>query len=243
MRAELEVEVTEDRFLDGRLLLKQSAKGYRAGMDAILLASAVTPAETLMEAGCGPGAALLATALRFPEALLTGVERDPAAAALARENAATNGLAGRVSIVEGDVFGDIPAIYEGILCNPPFADVGEGQAPAAARTGARVSEHGVGAWIARLSNHLSGGGALTLIHRADKLAEILAGFEGRLGGVTVYPVRPSADAPANRVLVRALKGSRAPLRLLSGLDLHDASGAKFTPQADAIFRGRGTVEW
>jgi len=243
MRAEPGSGVTQDRFLDGRLVLKQSAKGYRAGMDAMLLAAAVTPAETLMEAGCGPGAALLATALRFPAARLTGVERDPAAAELARENAVANGLDGRIAVVEGDVFGDIPTTYAGIFCNPPFADIGEGQAPAAARTGARVSEHGVGAWIARLSNHLSGGGALTLIHRADKLGEILAGLEGRLGGVTVFPVRPSAAAPAHRVLVRAVKGSRAPLRLLAGLDLHDASGAKFTAQADAIFRGTAALEW
>ena len=236
-------DVTTDRFLDGRLVLRQSAKGYRAGMDAMLLAAAVTPAETLMEAGCGPGAALLATALRLPEAKLTGLERDPAAAALARENVAANGFDGRVAIVEGDVFGDIPAVYGGIFCNPPFADVGEGQAPAPARTGARVSEHGVGAWIARLSNHLAGGGALTLIHRADKLAEILAGLEGRLGGVSIYPVRPAAEAPANRVLVRAVKGSRAPLRLLAGIDLHDDAGGKFSAAADAVFRGETAIDW
>ena len=71
---------------------------------------------------------------------------------------------------------------------------------------------------------------------------LIAGFEGRLGGVSIYPVRPRAGAPASRVLMRGVKGSRAPLALLKGLDLHDASGA-FTPEADAIFRGKASIDW
>jgi tRNA1(Val) A37 N6-methylase TrmN6 len=84
---------------------------------------------------------------------------------------------------------------------------------------------------------------LTMIHRAERLDRLLAALEGRLGEVCVYPVRPRAEAPAHRVLVRARKGSRAPLRLLPGLELHDDSGAKFTPEAEAIFRGEAVVSW
>ncbi|KAF0177441.1 MAG: methyltransferase [Hyphomonadaceae bacterium] len=236
-------DATEDRFLDGRLLLRQSAKGYRAGADALLLAAAVAPADQLMEAGCGPGAALLATALRFEAATLAGIERDVAAVALARENISANGLQDRVSIVEGDIFENIPTVYRGIFFNPPFAAVGEGAAPRPERTGARVTEYALDAWIARLSNHLRGGGVLTLIHRADKTGEILAAMDGRLGAAAIYPVRPHADAPASRVLVRGVKGARAPMTLLRGIDLHDRSGAKFTPEADAIFRGRTAIDW
>lgn len=225
------------------MVIRQSAGGYRAGMDALLLAAAVAPSEKLMEAGCGPGAALLAVALRLPEVRLTGIERDPAAAMLARENVERNGFRERVTIIEGDVFGTIPETYEGIFLNPPFAEPGEGVPPKAARQGAYVTEHSLDAWIARLSNHLTGGGMLTLIHRADKLPAILGAMDGRLGAVTVYPVRPRGDAPASRVLVRGVKGSRAPITLLRGIDLHDESGAKFTPEADAIFRGRDVVDW
>jgi len=219
------------------------AHGYRAGMDAVLLAAAVAPAAELMEAGCGPGVALLATAFRLTDARLTGIERDPAAVALAHDNVAANGLGDRATIVEGDVFVDIPGTFDGIFLNPPFAEPGEGTAPKSARQSAHVTEHGLDAWVARLSNHLTGGGVLTLIHRADKLAAILAAMDGRLGAATVFPLRPRAQAPASRVLVRGVKGSRAPLTLLRGLDLHDASGAKFTPEADAIFRGRAAIDW
>jgi tRNA1(Val) A37 N6-methylase TrmN6 len=236
-------ETTEDRFLDGRLLMRQSARGYRAGADAILLAAAVAPADWLMEAGCGPGVALLATALRFEAARLVGIERDLEAVALARENVAANGFQQRVLIVEADLFENNPTTYEGVFFNPPFAMVGEGSAPRAERSGAHLTEYPLDAWIARLSNLLCGGGVLTLIHRADKTGEILAAMDGRLGAVAVYPVRPRVDAPATRVLVRGVKGSRAPLALLRGIDLHDGSGAKFTPEADAVFRGRAAIDW
>ena len=84
---------------------------------------------------------------------------------------------------------------------------------------------------------------LTMIHRASKLQEILTALEGRLGGVEVFPIRPRAEEPAKRVLVRARKGSKAPLRLLKGLDLHDGSAAKHTPEAEAILRGDTVISW
>src|SRR5512146_2679345 len=98
-------EITEDAVLDGRVRLRQPAKGYRAGVDAALLAAAcdARPGERVVEAGCGAGAALLAAAVRRPGAWFTGLERDPATAALARRNAAENGLADRVEVIEADV--------------------------------------------------------------------------------------------------------------------------------------------
>src|SRR5437868_13035431 len=98
-------DTTEDRVLDGRVRLRQPARGYRAGLDAALLAAACDAGAgaRVVEAGCGAGAALLAAAVRRPGARLLGIEREPQAARLARENAALNGLEGRVEIVEGDV--------------------------------------------------------------------------------------------------------------------------------------------
>jgi tRNA1(Val) A37 N6-methylase TrmN6 len=235
-------EIVADRFLGGRLVLRQPAAGYRAGADALLLAAAVEEGARLMEAGCGAGAALLAVALRWPQTRLVGVEREPAMAALARENVAANGLDDRIVIEEADVLAGGPPC-DGVFCNPPYAEPGEGTAPSPSREHSHVSEASLDRWIAALSNRLAGGAALTLIHRAERLDRILAALDGRLGDVTVLPVRPRAEAPAHRVLVRARKGSRAPLKLLHGLDLHDDSGAKFTPLADAIFRGEAAIAW
>jgi tRNA1(Val) A37 N6-methylase TrmN6 len=234
---------TTDAFLSGAVRLVQPARGYRAGADAILLAAAVeAPAgAVLLEAGCGAGAALLAAAVGLPDVRFVGLERDAAALALARENVRLNGLEDRVEIVEGDALA-AGAPFDGVFCNPPFDEEGAPE-PHPARRSSYLSEAGVEGWIKALSNRLKGGARLTLIQRAVHLPAILAALEGRLGGAEVFPIRPSADQPAKRVLVRAAKGSRAPLRLLKGLDLHDSGGAKFTPEADAIFKGEARVRW
>lgn len=233
---------TTDRFYGGRLVLQQPRRGYRAGADAVLLAAGVSGGARMMEAGCGAGAALLAVAVRFPGARLLGIELEPPMAALARANAAANGLADRVEIEEGDALAG-GGVFDAVFCNPPFAEDGEDQPPAPARRHAHVTETPLDGWVAALSNRLSGGGVLTMIHRADRLDRLLAALEGRLGAVTVYPLRPHAGAPARRVLVRAIKGSRARLSLLRGLDLHVAETTAFTPEADAIFRGEAAIDW
>src|SRR6185369_3186340 len=98
-------DTTEDRVLDGRVALRQPVRGYRAGLDAALLAAACDAGAgaRVIEAGCGAGGALLAAAVRRPDAHFTGVERDAGALALARENIALNGLETRVEVLEGDV--------------------------------------------------------------------------------------------------------------------------------------------
>src|SRR5690349_12591952 len=92
--------ISENAMLDGRVRLLQPRRGYRAGLDAGLLAAACDagPGARVIEAGCGVGAALLVAAIRRPQAEFVGLERDPEAAALARRNVALNGLEPRVQV-------------------------------------------------------------------------------------------------------------------------------------------------
>ncbi len=244
-------ETTEDAILGGRLRIRQPARGYRVNVDTLLLAAAVeAPAGArLAEAGCGVGAALLSVALRASDARLLGIERDTNMAALARENVALNAMSERVEIVTGDALersanlGANLGVFDGVFFNPPFDEPGEGRAPAEARRHAHIAEAPIDAWIAALADRLSGGAALTLIHRAAKLPEILAALDGRLGGAELIPIHPRSGEAAKRILVRARKGSRAPLRIHPGLTLHDASGAKYTPAIEAVLRGEAQIAW
>jgi tRNA1(Val) A37 N6-methylase TrmN6 len=243
-------EVTEDAVLGGRVRLRQPARGYRAGLDAALLAAAcdARPGERVLEAGCGAGAALLAAAVRRPAADFTGLERDPAAAALARENLALNGLGGRVRVIEGDAAGRFAALglaaFDAAIANPPFFDdPATLRAPAPERRGAWIAEAGLGAWTAFLLKAVREGGAITLIHRADRLADILALLGKGAGSFQIRPVHPFADAPAKRVLVRAIKTGKAPLQLAPPLILHARDGGKHTSEAEAILRGEADLPW
>jgi len=242
-----DADVTEDALLGGRIRIRQPARGYRVNVDTLLLAAAVEARDgmRLMEAGCGVGAALIAVGARHENIALVGVERETNIAQLARENVAMNAMLQRAEIVTGDALDKmLPlGVFDGVFVNPPFDAEGETRAPAEIRRHAHVSDACVDAWIAALADRLKGGAALTLIHRAAKLPELLAALEGRLGGPEIIPIRPRAGEAAKRVLVRARKGSRAPLRLLKGLDLHDGSDAKYAPETDAILRGEAAISW
>jgi len=242
--------VTEDRLLDGRVRLRQPARGYRAGLDAALLAAAcdVRPGARALEAGCGAGGALLAAAARRPEARFTGVERDPAALALARENIALNGLGDRVEVVAGDVAVRFSGLglepFDAAMANPPFFDDADSlRGPALERRAAWMADDGLEAWISFLSKAVREGGTITVIHRADRLADLLALLAPKAGSFQVRPIHPFADEPAKRVLVRAVKTGKAPLKLLPPLVLHDRGGAKHRPEVEAILRGEADLPW
>lgn len=239
-------EIVENALLGGRVRLRQPAKGYRAGMDAALLAAAVAaaPGERVIEAGCGAGAVLMQIAARCPGVALTGLERDPAMAALARENATLNGA--DAQIVEGDVAAgfralDLP-LFDRAVSNPPFFDdPGALRVPAEGKRGAWMADDGLKAWTTFLLKSVREGGRIAVIHRADRLADLLALLGETAGSFAVRGIHPYTDVPAKRVLVQAIKTGKAPLRLLSPLVLHDRSGSKHTAEAEAILRGEAAL--
>lgn len=243
-------EMIRSGFLGGRLSLAQPKKGYRAGMDAALLAAAcdARPGQRVIEAGCGAGAALLSAAARRPDSRFVGIERDPEALALCLQNIAVNGLSERVQALEGDIGRQLSTLglepFDAALANPPFFDdPGAIRGPAPERAGAWIAEGGLEAWTQFLLKAVREGGTITLIHRADRLADILALLGKGAGGFRIRPVQPFADEPAKRVLVRAVKTGKAPLVLLPALVLHDRSGGKHTAEADAILRGEAALSW
>ncbi|MGA9323067.1 MAG: methyltransferase, partial [Xanthobacteraceae bacterium] len=90
-------------------------------------------------------------------------------------------------------------------------------------------------WIEAAARLLRPAGVVTLIWRADGLAAVLDALAGNFGAVTVLPVHPKPNAPAIRVIVRAVKANRTALILLPGLILADANGRP-TAEAEAVLR-------
>jgi tRNA1(Val) A37 N6-methylase TrmN6 len=219
-------------------------------MDAALLAATcdALPGQRVLEPGCGVGGALLAAATRRSDALFQGVERDDAAAALVAQNVSLNGLAAQVSVMKGDVEAGFRAlglpVFDAVMANPPyFDDPNALRAPSPAKSGAWMADGGLAAWTTFCLKAVREGGTITLIHRADRLADILALLAPKAGSFRIRPVAPFVDAPAKRVIVRAIKTGKAPLALLPPLVMHDRDGGKHTEQAEAILRGETDLPW
>jgi tRNA1(Val) A37 N6-methylase TrmN6 len=245
---------TEDAFLGGALRIRQPEEGPRAGLDAVFLAAAcpARPGETLLEAGAGCGIVSLAVAKRVPGVGVTGVEIDPQLAELANRNAAANGLTLSVCFIEGDVtqpssafeaLGLTTSGFDHVLANPPFLTAGEARLPPGDRLRrAHAAEPGEwDGWVRFLAAFARPKATLTLIHRADALPRLLPLLEGRFGGLILCPLFPRPGEPANRLIIRGIKGSRAPLQIRAGLILHRAEGG-FTAAAEAILRHGAGLE-
>jgi tRNA1(Val) A37 N6-methylase TrmN6 len=229
------LEFTEDAFLGGKLRLRQPKSGHRAGHDAMLLAAATSACsgDRVVDFGAGVGAAGLALAKRVAGIKLVMVEIDGALAALARDNAASNAIAAEVAVLDvaspPEAFaaaGLIPDSVEVVLMNPPFNDSARHRAsPDKAREIAHIATvTTLETWVHAARRILKTSGVLTLIWRADGLAEVLGALGRGFGSLAVLPVHGDAATPAIRVLIRAIKGGRAPLRIHAGLMLNDERG-------------------
>jgi tRNA1(Val) A37 N6-methylase TrmN6 len=247
---------TLDAFLGGLVTLVQPRTGHRAGLDAALLQAAI-PADAAGQAvdlGTGSGAVAFAAAARATALAVTGVERDAelvdcALEALGRPE---NGVfAPRVRIVLADIAAgrqarEAAGLPDGsadwVLMNPPFDAPGRvRESPDAARRAAHVAnDSALLAWCRAAAGLLRPGGTLALIHRASALPQILAALTGRFGEIRILPAHPAREAPASRIVVRAVRGSRGGLRIEPGLVLHRADGG-WTEEAEAILRGRAAL--
>jgi tRNA1(Val) A37 N6-methylase TrmN6 len=236
---------TDDLLRGGRVRLRQPVRGFRAGLDAVLLAAFVParPGERVLEAGCGSGAAFLCLAARVPGLAVTAVERQPEMAALARENAAANGTAATVE--EGDVADIALARRLGpvahAFANPPYWPGGTPPPGAIRRAATHEGSAGLEAWARFLAAALKDGGTASLVLPAARFdAGIAALRQAGCGATTLLPLAPREGQPAKRVLVRARRGGRGPATLLPPFALHEADG-RFTAAAESVLRDAAPI--
>ncbi|HEX9446567.1 MAG TPA: methyltransferase, partial [Dongiaceae bacterium] len=243
------IPTSTDAFLGGRLSLRQPAEGYRAAIDPVLLAASVPAAAgaRFVDLGCGVGTAGLCLLARVPGISCIGLDLQQMLVSLALENAAANGLADRYQALCGSILAE-PSLVDlrgadEAIANPPYLPRGEASISAhPVKALANVESDAVLAdWVAAAASIVRPGGAVTFIHRADRLPELLSLMHDKLGSLIVLPIQPKAGQPASRVIVRGRKGKRAPAKLLAPLILHEASGA-YTAEAELVLRGAGSLQ-
>ena len=246
---DLPADLTHDKFLCGKLQLWQPRHGYRAATDPVLLAAAcpAQAGQSVLDLGCGVGAAALCLATRVPDLRLAGLELQADYADLARRNAVENGIGFQVEV--GDL-ADMPKPlrmdFDHVIANPPYYPRGGTPSPNAGRATALQIDTPLGDWVQAASRRLAPGGWLTLICGADGLPEVLAAMGDKLGSASVLPLTPREGKPALRILLRARKTGRAAFRLLAPLVIHhgkshDGDRESYTPRASEILRGGASL--
>jgi len=239
----MELPVTEDALLGGRVRLLQPRRGYRVAVDAVLLASAVdaAPFERVLDLGAGVGAVGLCIATRVRGCTVMGVELQASLAALAERNAELNGLADRVSVIVRDLAKPLPpelGLFDHVATNPPYLakEVADPPPDASKALATVESSAKLARWLAVAAAALKPAGTLTLIHRDDRRDEIVKHLtELGLGDVVIKPL-----PRAGRVLVQARRSALARRREAEPLLLHRSNGG-YTGEAEAILRHAGPL--
>ena len=239
-----ESDLTRDGILGGKVTLWQPAQGYRVAVDPILLAAAVQPkaGARVLDLGCGVGTIALCLLARCPDITVVGLELNANLVDIARRNALENNASERLVIHHGSV-ATLPAeilagTFDIVATNPPYLKAGHAStSPDMTKQSANVeSGADLQAWIKAAARALKNKGRLAMIHRADRLDQILSVLHGSFGEITIHPLWPKSGVSAKRVIVHARKGNSSPSQLTAGTVLHQDDG-EFTDEAIRILDG------
>ncbi|RCL02805.1 MAG: Methyltransferase [Candidatus Tokpelaia sp. JSC188] len=249
---------TIDVFHRGRFYLVQpSRQGYRAGIDAMILASCVPNRfkGRLADLGSGTGAAGFAVVSRCPMVKqITLVENSSFMLSFAKKtlthpyNAA---FRKKMSILEADVTlsgrarneaGLINNSFDFVIMNPPFNSQADTPTSDNEKARAHVMYEGLfDSWLRTAAAIVNSKGSVGLISRPSFIAEILVALKGRFGGLRVVPIYPRRSQAAIRIIIIAKKASCSALQIMPPLVLHEEKSNTFTLQADGINSGYSSL--
>jgi tRNA1(Val) A37 N6-methylase TrmN6 len=248
--AHADIDLTHDAFLGGKLFLYQPRQGYRAGLDAVLLAACVQAeaGQSVLELGCGVGAAILCLNARVPGLKLTGVEVLPQNAVLAQRNGGD-----ALEVVTADLV-DMPLHvrdrqFDHVLANPPYFDRA---ASVSSDDPAREAAHGeytpLHEWVKIAGKRLAPKGRAYFIHRAERLPDLIRALPSDLGSVEVLPLAPRVGRPPELIILRARKNGRGAFRLLNTFVMHQGSvhgedGDSYVPELRTVLRDGAALEF
>jgi tRNA1(Val) A37 N6-methylase TrmN6 len=238
--------LSRDAFLGGALHIWQPRRGYRAGIDPVLLAAAVpaTARQSVLELGCGAGTASLCLGRRVPGLRLYGVEIQGDYAELARRNAGENDIG--LAVTKADLR-NLPddlrmQSFDHVMMNPPYFDRDNGTgSDDSGRDIALAGETALTDWLDVAARRLGPKGVLTLIQRTDRLPEVLAALRDRLGSIFVLPLVARTGAAPDLFILQARKSGRGPFRFAPQLVLHEGiehtrDGENYSAAVTAMLR-------
>lgn len=237
-------EVIETTLLRGRVKLLQPKIGFHASTDSVFLAAAVPVKDKfkVLDVGCGVGSVGLCVLARNKTVVLTGIDIQPELIDLARQNALLNGVEDQSHFFHGSLLNEKlieDNQFNVVVMNPPYMESGT-HTPSPEKI--KATSHGEGAsgasladWVKYAHRKLKQGGHLTIIHRADRMDDVIVELEKKnwFGSVVVYPLWSHSGEDAKRVIIQARKERYAPCILKSGMVIHREDG-KYTREAEAV---------
>jgi tRNA1(Val) A37 N6-methylase TrmN6 len=245
-------EVIETTLLRGKIRLLQQKAGFHASLDTVFLAAAVPLKDrwNVLDIGCGVGSAGLCTASRNKNISLTGIDIQPDLIDLAHQNATLNQIHDMCRFFNVNILNDktiTSNCFNAILMNPPYQEAGTHTASPLKNKALSHGEEASGAtlkdWVKYAHAKLKQGGYLTMVHRADRLDDIISTLTARrwFGSLVILPLHSRQGDDAKRVIIQARKERYRPITLKSGFIIHKKDGS-YTPEARTVLEDGAAIE-
>lgn len=232
----LKVEIKENETIDdlilGDLKIIQKRDGFRFSLDAVLLAhfAHLKKGAQIIDLGTGTGIIPLLLSTREVGLEILGVEIQKAIAEMAQRSIALNALK-QIQVINED-FRELGREhfnrYDLVISNPPYLPVAQGKI--SPKEEIAVARHELKCTLEDLikaaSKFMVDKGRLALIHRAERLAEIISYAKSyNLEPKRLRLIYPYLNQTANLVLVEAIKGGKPGLQVQKPLIVYNEDGS------------------
>lgn len=243
----LNIQLMEDERIDDLqykgLKIIQKDKAFRFGLDAVLLANFadVKKGNSVIDLGTGTGIISILLAGKTEASSIVGLEIQEDMAEMAGRSVKMNCLEDRVKIVCGDIKESVnlfgASSFDVVVTNPPYMNRGGGiinlsDTKAISRHEILCTLEDV---IKSASKLLVPGGQFAMVHRPDRLADII----WLMRNYSIEPkyirfVHPSPYKKPNLILIKGSRQGRPQLKMLDPLYVYDENG-KYSKEINEIY--------
>ncbi len=242
---------TKDYLLGEKVIINQPVSGYRAAIDAVLANSCINPANIkpnskILDMGSGTGAISLCLAHRLKDKspIITGIELQKDLCKLSNKSAKNNAFDSFLSYINLDIKNIKqelePNSFDFVITNPPYTAGGMPSPNNSKATAHIEGEINLSKWIETALKMLKPKGKFIIVHRADRLDDIIASLYHKTGDINIIPLISKLGQDAKRVLIIANKGSKAPLTLKKPVIIHQDNG-DYTKEIENILRDGDSI--
>ena len=241
------LEVSKNKILDGSISLFQPKKGFRVGIDSILLSSSIKKYSNCIEFGTGSGVILIYLSKKFPNSNIIGVEKNIELIELAKKNLIENNINNtNTKVICNDLLDqaflkEYNNKFDRVIMNPPYFNLNkviksDNKLKASARYETNINQ-----WFLAAYKKLKPKGYMNFVFRSENLDLILSKLYNSWGDIKVFPLWPKAKVKSKLMIVQARKNVNSGVQILPGLILHNNDGS-YTDECNSILNNKSNIQ-